>query len=216
MTEVALDHLAESRLQQLGLSGDLLTRVLLRADAEAKMTSALEPPTAEGTTRYNKTVGVLREELLPLGWNLSNAKNFCRTIHPSGAFSIVVSSGDEFTGVALPGMKPSTKYRKGELTALAVARNADQGVLDLGLDFEVEAADAGGLETFWFLLSWVTGDEIFAELSLPTAIEDGVIVDWQERLILPHICRRDPWPTITVEEPPEEDGGPYSVDVAIR
>ena len=82
MTVVAIDRVAEGRLQQLGLSADLLVRALLRADAEAKLTTGLEPPTAEGTTRYAKTVRYVREELVPLDWRFDNYKNFCRTIHP--------------------------------------------------------------------------------------------------------------------------------------
>lgn len=216
MTVVAIDHIAEGRLRQLGLSVHLLERALLRADAEAKLTTGLEPPTAEGTTRYAKTVRYVREELVPLGWRFDNYRNFCRTIHPSGAFSIVTSSGDEFTGVDVPGMKPSTKYPKGDLTALAVLRNADQGVLDLGADYAVEAVDPADLENIWFLLQRVSDEAISAELSLPTAIENGVIVDWEERIILPRISRQDPPPTVTIEEPPSGDRDAYNVEVALR
>lgn len=216
MTVVAIDHVAEGRLQLLGLSADLLVRALLRADAEAKLTTGLEPPTAEGTTRYAKTVRYVREELVPLDWRFDNYKNFCRTIHPSGAFSIVASSGDEFTGVDVPGMKPSTKYPKGDLTALAVMQNADQGVLDLGADYAVDTVDPVDLESIWFLLQRVTDENIYAELSLPTAIENGVIVDWEERILLPQISRQDPPPTVTIEEPPSGDGDAYNVEVARR
>lgn len=216
MTVVAIDHIAEGRLQQLGLSADLLVRALLRADAEAKMTSGLEPPTAEGTTRYAKTVRYVREELVLLDWRFDNYKNFCRTIHPSGAFSIVTSSGDEFTGVEIPGMKPSTKYPKGDLTALAVMQNADQGVLDLGAHYAVNTVDLADLENIWFLLQRVTDQTIYAELSLPTAIENGGIVDWEERILLPQISRQDPPPTVTIAEPPFGDGDAYNVEVALR
>jgi hypothetical protein len=216
VTVVAVDHVAQDRLQQLGLSTGVLVRALLRADAEAKMTTGLEPPTAGGTTRYNKTVGFLREELVPLGWQFDNTRNFCRTVHPTDAFSIVTSSGDEFTGVDLPGLKPSTKYPKGELTALAVQQNADQGVLDFGADFEEPVSEPGPLENTWFLLQRVTGDEIYAELSLPTVIEGGLITDWQERIILPPTSRQNSSSTITVEEPPVGNGDAYTVDVSAR
>jgi hypothetical protein len=215
MTVVAIDRVAEGRLEQLGLSADLLVRALLRADAEAKLSTGLEPPTAEGTTRYAKTVRYVREELVPLGWRFNNYKNFCRTINPNGAFSIVTSSGDAFTGVDVPGVKPSTKYPKGDLTALAVTQNADQGVLDLGADYAVDAVDPADLENIWFLLQRVTDETIYAELSLPTAIEYGVIVDWKERILLPQISRQDPPPTVAVEEPPF-GADAYNVEVALR
>ncbi|USQ76811.1 hypothetical protein [Ornithinimicrobium cryptoxanthini] len=216
MTIVAIDHVAEGRFQQLGLSADLLVRALLRADAEAKLTTGLEPPTAEGTTRYGKTVRYVREELIPLGWKSDNYRNFCRTIHPSGSFSIATSSGDEFTGVDVPGMKPSTKYPKGDLTALAVKQNANQGVLDLGDDYAVGAVDLAVLANIWILLQRVTDETIYAELSLPTGIENGVIVDWEERILLPQISRQNPPPAVAVEEPPSGDGDAYNVEVALR
>lgn len=218
MTLVAIDATAKHRVHDLGLTTDLILRALLRADAEAKHTTALEPPTAEGTIRYLKTVRFLREELVPLGWDIGNYKNFCRTIHPSHEFSIVTSSGDEFTGVDIPDKMPCTKYPKGDLTALAVQQNAGQGVFDLGEEFAEPTVKPAELENIWFLLQRATPEYIYAELSLPTRIEDGMITGWQERIILPRISREGPEPTatVTVEEPPAGDGDAYSVDVAMR
>jgi hypothetical protein len=218
VTLVAIDATAEHRLHDLGLTTDLIVRALLRADAEARHTTGLEPPTAEGTIRYLKTVRFLREELVPLGWDIDNYKNFCRTIHPRHLFSMVTSSGDEFTGVDTPGKVPCTKYAKGDLTALAVKQNADQGVFDLGKAFAGPTVEPAELKNIWFLLQRATPKYIYAELSLPTRIEDGMITDWKERIILPRISREGPEPTamVTVEEPPAGDGDNYSVDVAMR
>lgn len=218
MANVAVEGAAEHRLHTLGLTTDQLIRALLRADAEAKHTTGLEPPTAEGTVRYLKTVRFLREELVHLGWDIDNSKNFCRTIHPSHGFSVVTSSGDEVTGVEIPGRVPCTKYPKGELTALAVQKNAGQGAFDLGEEFAEPTIDPAELENIWFLLQRVTPEYIYAELSLPTRIEGGMITDWEERILLPRISREDPEPTssTTVEEPPAGDGDAYSVDVAMR
>ncbi len=218
MTNVAVDGTAEYRLHDLGLTVDRIVRALLRADAEAKHTTGLEPPTAEGTIRYFKTVRFLREELVSLGWDVDNSKNFCRTIHPSREFSIVTSSGDDVTGVEIPNRVPCTKYAKGDLTALAVQQNAEQGTFDFGEEFAEPTVESAELENIWFLLQRVTPDYIYAELSLPTRIEDGMITDWDERIILPRIPREGPDPTSssTVEEPPADDGDAYSVDVAMR
>jgi hypothetical protein len=218
MTLVAIDATAEHRLHDLGLATDLIARTLLRADAEAKHTTGLEPPTAEGTIRYLKTVRFLREELVPMGWHINNHKNFCRTIHPSHQFSIVTSSGDEFTGVDIPGKVPCTKYAKGDLTVLAVQQNVDQGVLDLGEEFAEPTVEAAELENIWFLLQRATPEYIYVELSLPTRIDAGMITDWRERIILPPIAREDPEPTATVtaEPPAAGDGDAYSVDIALR
>jgi hypothetical protein len=223
MTIVAVDGTAEQRLHALGLKTDQITRALLRADAEAKHTTGLEPPTAEGTIRYFKTVRFLREELVPLGWGINDYKNFCRTVDPNHEFSIVTSSGDEVTGVEIPGRVPRTRYPKGELTATAVRQNAEQGLLDFGEEFAERTAEPtvepAELENVWFLLQRVTPDFIYAELSLPVRIADGIITDWEERILLPRVSRHDPEPstgTTTIEEPPAGDGDAYSVDVAMR
>ncbi|WP_193614308.1 hypothetical protein [Nocardioides lijunqiniae] len=215
MTEVALQDEAVARLLQLGLTTEMLQRTLLRADAETKMVTGLEPPTSEGSTRYFKTVRYLREEVVPLEWGYDNSKNFCRTVHPSGEFSIVTSSGDEHTGVYTEGRSPTTKYPKGDVTAMAVQVNAGQFVLDLGEDYDI-AEPQGPIESIWFLMQRVTADTIFAELSLPTKIEGGLIQEWEERIILDPIDRNDPLPTGDVQDPPDAGAGDYSVEVSAR
>jgi len=139
-------------------------------------------------------------------------------VDPKHEFSIVTSSGDEVTGVEIPGRVPRTKYPKGELTAIAVRQNAEQGTFDLGEEFAEPTVEPAELENVWFLLQRVTPDYIYAELSLPVSIEDGMITDWEERILLPRISRHDPEPTDTaaIEEPPASDGDAYSVDVAMR
>lgn len=219
MTDVALDEYADTRLYELGLSSAMLQRALLRADAEAKLVTGLEPPTAEGTIRYFKTVRFLREELVPLGWQADDAKNFCRTIQPAGEWSLVTSSGDVNTGVFVPGTSPSTKYPKGDVTALAVAANAGQLALDLGDDYAEEVAEPpAATEKIWFLMVRITSDTIFVELSLPTKIDGGLIQEWQERIILTPIQRHDPDfdSYAEVEDPPSDGTGDYSVEVSRR
>lgn len=187
MTIIVQERESLGRLGQLGLSYEQLRRPLLRADAEAALVSGLEPPTAEGITRYNKTTRFLREELLPHGWTFSNASNFCRTVHPSGHFSIVTSSGSAGVGLVIPGQTPSTKYPKGETTTRAVAANV-QLTFDLGQQFTTDEA-AQQDEPVWYLLYQVTSETIFCELSFPNAVTDGFIVGWFERIVLPPLDR---------------------------
>lgn len=212
MTIVAREDQALDRLAELGLSYPLIERAMVRADAEARMVTGLEPPTAEGITRYNKANRFLREELMPEGWDYDNSQNFCRTIHPDRAFAIVASSGDEGTGVWIPGQSPSTKYRKGETTARAVEAN-NQLAFDLGGDFST-GDDLPTPEAVWYLLYRITPEQIFIELSFPSAITGGQIVDWRERIILDPIDRT-PSP-LTGQRP--DDGGDqgYTVDVAMH
>jgi hypothetical protein len=111
--------------------------------------------------------------------------NLARTIHPSGEFAIVATTGDELTG--LVDLQPTTKYQKGFATIQAVETNEqlalDFGDLDLGPD-DGQATDVGDLLT-WFLLFHVDDDGFRLELSLPDAIVDGRITSWAERIILP-------------------------------
>jgi hypothetical protein len=129
------DH-AVSRLAELGLSIDLVERVVRRADAEAAFCTAFDPPIMEGLIRWARTNRFLREELVPLGWRFDNPRNLPRTIHPGGQFAIVATTGDDVTGLAA--LLPAPKYAKGDATARAVEVN-EQLTLDFG-DF-----DPGGL-----------------------------------------------------------------------
>ena len=129
---VLIESEAADRLAELGLTVELIERVVRRADAEASMCTALDPPIMEGLTRWGRMNRFLREELIPVGWRFDNPRNLPRTIHPSGEFAIVATTGDELTGLA--DLLPATKYVKGDATVQAVEIN-EQLTLDFG-DFD--------------------------------------------------------------------------------
>ena len=131
-TRVLVESEAVDRLAELGLSVEIIERVVRRADAEASMCTALDPPIMEGLTRWGRMNRFLREELIPAGWSFDNPRNLPRTIHPSGEFAIVATTGDELTGLA--DLLPATKYAKGYATVQAVEIN-EQLMLDFG-DFD--------------------------------------------------------------------------------
>jgi hypothetical protein len=182
---------AVDRLAELGLSVEIVERVVRRADAEASICTALDPPVMEGLTRWGRTNRFLREELIPAGWHYDNPHLLPRTIHPGGEFAIVATTGDELTG--LVDLQPTTKYSKGFATIQAVETNEQLALdfedLDLGPD-DGQAADACNLLT-WFMLFHVDDDGFRVELSLPDAIVDGRITSWAERIILPAFPRDD-------------------------
>jgi hypothetical protein len=180
-TRVLAGKEAVTRLAELGLTVEIIERVVRRADAEASMCTALDPPIIEGLTRWARTTRFLREELIPRGWRFDNP----RTIHPSGEFAIVASTGDELTG--LLDALPATKYLKGEATVRAVEIN-EQLALDFG-DFDPSEGDDAGEILTWLLMYHASEDEFRAELSLPDAIVDGRITSWAERIILPGFPR---------------------------
>jgi hypothetical protein len=182
---------ASGRLAELGLTIELIERVVRRADAEASMCTALDPPIMEGLTRWGRMNRFLREELIPAGWRFDNPRNLPRTIHPSGEFAIVATTGDELTGLA--GLLPATKYLKGDATVQAIVVN-EQLTLDFG-DFapgldDIPVGGSGEMLT-WFMMFHAEEEAFRVELSLPNAITDGRITSWAERIILPVFPRDD-------------------------
>lgn len=189
--QIYVDDGAVDRLTELGLSVEIIERVIRRADAEASICTLLDPPIMEGLTRWGRTNRFLREELLPAGWTFDNPRNLPRTIHPSGEFAIVATTGDELTG--LLDLLPTTKYAKGYATVRAVETNGQMS-FDFG-DFDLDAGDgqarnAGDLLT-WLMLFHVDDEGFRVELSLPDAIVEGRITSWAERIILPVFPRDD-------------------------
>ena len=176
MADEAIDRLAE-----LGLSLDLVERVVRQADAEASFCTPLDPPIMEGLTRWARTNRFLREELIPLGWRFDNPRNLPRTIHPGGQFAIVATTGDDVTGLA--DLLPAPKYAKGYATTHAVEVN-EQLTLDFG-DFGLAGLPPRDHLLTWLLLFHSADDGFHVELSLPDRIDDGRITSWAERIILP-------------------------------
>jgi hypothetical protein len=174
---------AADRLIELGLKAEFLEFALRGADAEARTYTILDPPNMQGMARYSRTVRLLREQLIPLGWSHDNPRNLARTVSPDRRVAIIATLGDAATGV--PHALPSTRYEKGVATVEAVSRNFLQLTLPIDLgDEEPFDADTEGTTT-WVLLYHVTETEIRAELSLPDSMVDGYIDTWIERLIVP-------------------------------
>lgn len=203
----ALDRLAE-----LGLSVEIIERALRRAEAEAATCTAFDPPIMAGFMRYGRTIRFLREDLVPVGWDFDNPRNFCRTIHPSRKFAVVASSGDEGTGN--PKLTPTTKYPKGYATVRAVETNGQLALDFPGFEVEEKSGVVEQLST-WFVLYRVTTEEFRAEISLPNGMVGGSITDWLERIILPAFPREDD-ALAAITAPDDGDEGGYVVDVNRR
>jgi hypothetical protein len=173
------------RLAQLGLKAEFFEFALRGADAEARTYTPLDPPNMAGMARYARTVRLLREQLVPLGWSYDNPRNLARTVSPDRRVAIVTALGDAATGV--PYVSPSTRYEKGVATVEAVNRNFLQLTLPIDLGDEHPFEDQVDGVVTWILLYAVTETEIRAELSLPDSMVDGYIDTWLERIILPPV-----------------------------
>lgn len=190
------------RLAGLGLSYGTIATVLGRADTEMMPLSTFDPPSLAGLLRWGLTTRCLREELVPQGWAFDNPRNLARTIHPSRAFAIVVTTGDAGTGTAEHEAGP--RHSKGYATELAVRENGQ-----LSFDFgslvhtiaQVRAIKVGCLQT-WFLLFHVDKYLVHAELSLPESFSEGRMTNWTERILLPPIPRYLPGRTATLAQFP--------------
>lgn len=142
------------------------------------------PPVGVGMSAWTEAVAALREQLLPLGWSRSDARNYALVYNPDKSMAINVAGGDAGTG--RPECNPSNKTPKGTSTVFAVAAN-QQLELDLPVpDMPHMRGDKG--HTTWFLLLFRASNEIRCELSLPSAMSaEGRITCWQERIILPPV-----------------------------
>jgi hypothetical protein len=179
--QAVFDDGAADRLAELGIKPEMLELALLGADAEARTYTELDPPNMQGMARFSRTVRLLREQLVPLGWTYDNPRNLARTVSSDRRIAIIATLGDAATGY--PELVPSTRYEKGVATAEAVNRNFLQLTLPFDLGDEEPTEDDGGTTT-WVLLYHVTDTEIRAELSLPDSMVDGYIDTWLERIVL--------------------------------
>jgi hypothetical protein len=214
--QVYVEDGAVDRLAELGLSVEMVERVVRRADAEASICTLLDPPIMEGLTRWGRTNRFLREELIQVGWTFDNPCNLPRTIHPGGEFAIVATTGDELTG--LLDLLPTTKYAKGYATVQAVETNG-QLTLDFG-DFDLGAADRQARKTgellTWLMLFHVDDEGFRVELSLPDAIVEGRITSWAERIILPVFPRDDDRLAVLLAPADVDQDGEIVVEVTRR
>lgn len=177
---------ALARLRALGVPYELLVKAgqqgfIERGNAELPF----DPVTAPGTDAWRYPVRVLRSGLVQLGWRIDNPRNLPLVISDDVGINITVSSGDEFTGI-LGERFPKSKNPKGILTSEAIRRNLKQ--LDMFPEHLPEAVklfeSTAQYPTYVFLL-YITDEEIQAELSRPSSMDDANHVDmWSERILL--------------------------------
>lgn len=160
--------------------------VVARAAAAARSyVGGLYPPAAPGTVRWLHSVAYSREALAALGYEPDDTDLISKVVHAERGVAIVCAAGNPVTGVPfiLARRYPTTKWPKGERTAIAVARNNEQMTFFSELDEDEEPIRP--LET-WLLLQYADREELRSELSLPAEINArGHITRWHERYILP-------------------------------
>ena len=166
-----------------------------------------DPPFIPGTYAWSRTLRALREGLIGSGWRKDDSGNYSLTVSDRHRINIVVASGDDLTGLVHSG-DPRTKSPKGPRTENVVEANAQGDLFPHTLPRRSSSADGRPYDT-WVLLMRVKAEELRAELSRPTAMEDGHISGWSERIILP-LGKVDP---TAIDIAPDDFGPDFDLDL---
>lgn len=195
---------ARNRLEELGLTVDILHDAVGAGELARSNCTRNDPPGIPGILAWGRTVRALREFLVPEGWIANDDGNFSTVVSPDGALAIAVATGNEDTGAH--DAAPSTKYPKGPRTRAAVEQNQ----LNLFPEPILPPDAANRAASTWFLLVRRTPSELICEFSLPETVGDGgLIEEWRERIVLPSIPL-DPTPA------PMPQDEPVDPDVNVR
>lgn len=182
---------AESILEAMGLSGELLAEVCHRGLAEYLTATPFHPSNAAGLLLYLELLQSLRQELVPGGWEIDES-GLALTLNEQLSMAIAVRSGDAYTGD--PTRTPWFKYPESTTMHDAIGGNSRQlGLFDDVPAFAEYAApeppkrvDFSRVRTWWLLHYVDTAHgEMRAELSLPINIGvNGDTNQWETRIIL--------------------------------
>jgi len=179
---------AEERLQQLGLTVDLLHNALKAGDNASRQATEFHPVTAAGLLRWLDTIESLRRNLTDEGWESIDVRNAPRIVSPDGTTILTVAGGNQAVGH--PELELQFARERGGTTIRAVEINfylQDELPFPPLADMSGEKNPAGST---WFLMYHrsSTTDELFSELARPTHMtEGGLAKQWGERIILPTI-----------------------------
>jgi hypothetical protein len=185
-------QLVDGLLVDMDLTTELLNTAIMRGHAARMNATESHPVGTGGNFAYIETNGALREELIALGWTPVNSSNIPLIRHPSGAFQIFASSGDEHTGSCLDTLRPSTLREKGfKVSSLFESNHRD--LFDKTPPSDLNITDKRvGICLTWILLYHF--DEMTqqtkAEFALPQPVVQSdnktkhQVSHWEKRIIL--------------------------------
>jgi len=177
----------QGKIEEMGLSADILERAILEGLSQFKKVTPLHPVTAGGSRTWEEINASLRIQLLPFeGWGFSHLRGLTLTHNKDLGITLVVTSGNKYTGIIE--VQPKTKNAKGKSTQDYVGRNYSL--------FEVESDNATSIEQVgidpnetWVLLYHIDkqAKEIRFELSLPKGMHESEgrlqIDSWEHRIV---------------------------------
>jgi hypothetical protein len=196
---VAQDYDVSLRLSELGLSASELIGVVHQAVA-AKANFVLNHPlNAAGQLSYIYGTGALRDTLRTKGWDIDRTGNIEATYNPRTGMKIVFQNADSACD---DDRDPRAISDKGP----AATRAVDLGQSSLFPEFDAEDAEKRKRENaaLWYLFVHINGDDVRAELSFPTRIEEKQFKGFNERI---YIIKLGEWASMM----PKTDDGPAPV-----
>jgi hypothetical protein len=197
------------QLAAMGLSVPVLLEAVTAGEVARLGCTANTPYCFPGIAAWAYTVTALRDLLVPLGWEKSDAGNYPLIVHPTRTFSIGVATGNEDTANRY--ITPKTKFPKGPATIERVEMN---GMTLFGEPVLLKRIEPAPDHSTWLLLIARNIDGVRSELSLPNSIgEDGRVDGWNERIVLPTI---DPNGGRGLSAPLPEPGPDFDIDVVRR
>lgn len=182
------DQMVLRRLAELGIPLNLLAHSLRAGYAESDLTTAAHPVTFPGILVWGVATGELRTGLAQRGWRLDDTDNVARAISPDGDVTVVVVSGNEYTGMRNKYDKMDARRARGP-AGIRIVKENEQIALIFEEDVSRGQTDlVRNLDGTWFLLHHRVDDIIRSELSYARAVDSaGRLRSWGERLILPDI-----------------------------
>lgn len=192
----------KDNLESVGIKEKELREIgekILTAYRQATPHDALAAP---GEFAYLEGVRSFRNLLCPRGWKKESDNNLELTVSPEKGISIVVSSGNKYTGNGK--IFPSTKNKKGRQTEKIVYSNIEQLSIPGFKKREKEVAYC----STWIYLYYIDNkkSEMRMELSLPIQLDkNSKITIWEKRIILQPILF-DQAPVVpSLESAPESE-----------
>lgn len=196
-------------LRPCGLTPDIVEIALGVGAAESRTYGPGAPKAAPEYNRWARTIEALHGGLMTseFEWERFDPKNLPFFLLPGSRLGLLVSSGNQFTGVAYA--NPSNRNPKGVSFGRLVDDNGQMSF------FGTVSQDGRGVDAkeTWVLLYQERGDAVHAELSLPVSMPKGHVRDWRDRIIFP-IYDVATSRFLTIED--DQDGDEFAFKIARR
>lgn len=205
-----------NRLHELGLTrAQLLEVVAAMVGARADATEN-DPPMAASWSSWRMGTRRARDVLRPttaLGrWERDESGQISSVVNKLVGVRVIVSNTDD--GTCEDSRHPQNRSRKGAGT--------DQLVFDNQLSF-LDALDSAPSASSserpaskpiqnWYLCVYNQGDDVRAELSCPTLVDNGFFADFRERIEI--VNSGDDWLERLRRAPSDGDDGEFNIQVS--